>query len=115
MKRDMDLIREILLRTENEEEYPEAEKGVIVHHLDLCIEAGLLKGELLPGIDSTPRGAAVERLTWAGYEFLDAARTESVWKAVKAGVSKAGVSIGLPLLLEALKFEAKKHLGPLLP
>jgi hypothetical protein len=99
MKRDMDLIRAILLDLEASEEttgrvpmeldlegHSEAE---IMYHVVLMGEAGLVETW-----DNSTMGEQVvlpTRLTWSGHEFLDAAREESRWaKAKKFAMEKTG-------------------------
>jgi len=94
MKRDMDLVREILLYAEQHatpsnpcsvkiEGHSEEE---VSYHLRLMRDAGLIDAR-------TPGGSiwAVLGLTWAGHELLDAARDDSRWsKAKKTLADKAG-------------------------
>lgn len=90
MKRDMDLVRKILLKVES---FPESLYGAgdfhieeyddasVSYHVCLMDEAGLLTA-----IDaSTTSGEEYipQRLTWAGHEFLDAPRNDNAWAAAK--------------------------------
>lgn len=102
MKRDMDIIREILLRLEQHDYIDEIEghsAKEIAYHVSLLEGAGLvtqdiysnlfLNGSMLDGI----------RITWAGHEFLDSSRNASVWKKAKdIAIEKTG----------ALSFEVLK-------
>lgn len=100
MKRDMDLVRDILRRTEqadfNEVSATEfvtgdRERRVVASHFQLLEEAGLLEANLLTLESSGPMDGTVKRLTWSGHEFLDATRDEGVWKKTKLLVgSKLG-------------------------
>jgi hypothetical protein len=103
MKRDMDLIRELLLKLESlpfDQEHPAAlhahEERVavdghstteIAYHLRLLKDAGLIgpptKSQL---------GTAIwfDGLTWAGHDYLDAIRDPEVWRKTKEGASAAG-------------------------
>lgn len=104
MKRDMDLIRALLLKYEGEEDvdlskYSEEQQ---VYHAALLVEAKLVKGEEHPGWDGETCNVLVERLTWEGHEFLDAARNETIWKKVKDKISSKGVDVGLSLLTALL-------------
>lgn len=114
MKRDMELIRLSLLEVEGEEPppdlsaYSEEQK---VYHMTLCIEAGLVHGEIVTDGNGYPAGTAAIRLTWNGHEFLDAARNDTVWKKALAHVKKAGVAVTLPVLQDLLKKGAKEVLG----
>ncbi|WP_038162503.1 DUF2513 domain-containing protein [Verrucomicrobium sp. BvORR106] len=93
MKRDLDLIR-LLLLLEETGETPEAMSGYtedqVLYHVELAIEAGLLQGAVVHDESGRVIGATTEKLTWEGHDFLDAARNETVWKEVQGKVSKAG-------------------------
>ena len=97
MQRDMDLIRQIMLQVERNncdvkigkefcvEGYDEV---IVAKHIELLDEAGLLKAHFTRTDADGVIGAYVERLTWNGYEFLDAARNETVWMKTKAIVKQ---------------------------
>jgi hypothetical protein len=103
MKRDLDLVRRILLHLEGEGENASpsgwsafVEDGydlpTIHYHVRLLHDAGLIEAdEIVPG-QWWP-----ERMTWAGHEFLDAARNEELWQETKRRV--AGSVGSAPFLL----------------
>jgi len=106
MKRDMDLIRTLLITIEGANApieatrltLPEYDQQSILYHVVLLSEADLIKAEISYADNyDLPLMAQVERLTWQGHEFLDAARNDSVWQKAKDTVlSKAGtVSIAV--------------------
>ena len=107
MKRDIELCRTILLLTEEMEgprgrlELPESEghsKDQIGYHVYLLQDAGLLKAYEARSRDNQ-WGYYPSHLTWAGHEFLDAARNDTIWEKAKEQImKKAGV-----LTVEALK------------
>jgi Hypothetical protein (DUF2513) len=120
MKRDMDLIRLILMRIEEHNEASdvppaENERQTIGYHLRLMTEAGLIDGvdveedhvtgEIIWFLKPVPR------LTWAGHEFLDAARNDTVWKEAKKKAGGAFGSISFAVLTQLLMQVAKQHLG----
>lgn len=126
MKRDMDLVRLMLLRTEAAgvdkeaadkyhvecEKYPEP---VRAHQIAIMIEAGLIVGTVSgsPESGGLPVRGIIGRLTWQGHEFLDAARDETTWKKVRDKVMKPAASFTFGILVEALKIEIKKRIGML--
>jgi hypothetical protein len=85
MKRDMNLIRELLNVVEHAD-YP----GVInryglnpyeprvQYHLRLLSEAGFIRP-----VGQTSDGAVSVRLTWQGHEFLEMTRNDEVWERAK--------------------------------
>ena len=96
MRRDSDLIRAILLAVEADDRcevlklpdiagYPDETAHF---HARLLIEKGFL-GTYFP--DRTGRQPWVcIRLTWEGYDFLDAIRDPVVWRSVKRAAGKVG-------------------------
>jgi len=108
MKRDMDLIRQIALHIEDSpdgwapqsftiEGYTNEQIGF---HVLLMIEGGLVQGQDVTSFSRTPAGRA-SRLTWAGHEFLDAAREPTRWERTKALLAKAG-GASFPVWMEVL-------------
>jgi len=108
MKRDMDLIRLLLLDFEGEEEvglsnYTEEQ---LSYHIYLLIDGGLAVGNVswANGSDGNPQiiASSIARLTWEGHEFLDAARNETIWKKTTGTVTKAGGAFTFAILKAAL-------------
>ena len=94
MKRDMDLIRQLLLSLETQrhiESIPGRTAEEIAYHISLLENAGLVTQEIYQNLylnDSMLEGI---RITWAGHEFLDASRNISFWeKAKKIAMEKTG-------------------------
>ena len=110
MKRDMDLIRKILLAIEAHPDYgkwdvPLAFEGyseeMLNYHLTLLLEAGLIEAK-----KGHERWIA-NGLTWAGHEFLEASRDDSRWEKVKRLVLEKTGSLSFEMiklaLIEAMK------------
>lgn len=119
MKRDMDLVRGMLLAIENDvlrfgegtdNGGLDAPDEVIEAHLRLLEQAGLVEVIFRP-----LRGSIqVRGLTWEGHDFLDTVRDPEVWKRTKDGASKmGGWTFGLlkDLGTAYLKHVAKERLG----
>lgn len=98
MKRDMDLIREILKAIEDGstgyapkeikiEGYSEDQIG---YHTLLTMEAGLVHGFETTHMESTSPEAKPIRLTWDGHEFLALSRDPTIWERAKAVSDKVG-------------------------
>lgn len=96
MRRDSDLIRAILLVIEKDDRcevlrLPDIDghaEEAVHFHVRLLIERGFLK-TYLP--DRTARQPWLcIRLTWEGYDFLDAIRDPVVWRSVKRSAGKIG-------------------------
>jgi hypothetical protein len=115
MKRDMDLVREILLKVEevpfDGRFHDIAVEGrsmdEITYHVMLLQEAGFIEAmdlSSLSGICWKPT-----RLTYSGHEFLDAARSDTVWQKAKARTLKStgtltleGLKLALPHVVKTL-------------
>lgn len=86
MKRNMQLIRMVMLAAEkNKDPYelvdPKFEghnETEISYHIALLDDAGLLQGQDRSAIGVFRWSAGA--LSWAGHEFVEAARDEAVWK-----------------------------------
>jgi len=119
MKRNMDLIRDILLKVESDEHgfyrdnlniegYTQEEIG---YHIVLLGEAGLAHvAEVTAHGDKSPAGI-ITRLTWDGHEFLDAARDRKIWNKAKDQIGKTLASAGFQVLMLVLNNLAKQQLG----
>ena len=98
MKRDIDLVRTILLSIEDGKDanghglvrlnIPGRSQEEVSYHVGLLYEAGLVDAVNLSALDGyewQPKG-----LTWRGREFLDSARDESSWEQAKKELRKIG-------------------------
>jgi Hypothetical protein (DUF2513) len=98
MKRDMDLIRSILLAFEKDESKRHGKRVIadladddqISMHLALLEDAGFLDTQIIRmGVG----GASLHsgwRLTWEGHEFIEKIRDPEIWTKTKAGATKVG-------------------------
>jgi hypothetical protein len=124
MKRDMDLIRTILLEVEAAAPQPGwidleivgYDPAVISEHVQLLADEGLIEAKDLSAHDGFEFRPT--RLTWKGHAFLDAARDETVWERTKARATAKGGRLRLAgfqqLLIEvgtASPMPAKKLTG----
>lgn len=111
MKRDMDLIREILREVEAcENSYginsPTIEgysDSQIAYHLKLLLDGGLIEAKNVAGEFQQEDEYIGINLTWDGQDFLNAARDDSLWKKAKESVINSGVSFTVQSLLAWLK------------
>ncbi|MDP2318620.1 MAG: DUF2513 domain-containing protein [Acidobacteriota bacterium] len=95
----MDLVRRIILALEDHPPgyvldaplaFPGFTEAQVGYHVLIMGEAELLNVQEMTGYgDSTPNAVPV-RLTWAGHEFADAVRNDTVWNNTKARVGAAG-------------------------
>ena len=119
MKRQMDLVRAILLELEKHEHawaprklaiegYTDEEVG---YHVHLMGQAGLLDVADATTRASASPHAVPRAITWAGHEFLDAARDPSLWEKAKQKVGASLVSVAFDVLKGVLTTLAKAQLG----
>ena len=107
MKRDMELVRLILLKIE--EEYRSTaiydlkitgyDMETIAYHCKILKEAGLVSDYGVQYADNSLWSFGVGSLTWEGNDFLDKIRDNSQWKKVKDVITQKG----LPLVIETIK------------
>lgn len=121
MRRNMDLVRNILLKVDQSDApidmsdlvTPDFDQKAIEYHVSMMVkEAGLLRGHdvsCMEGEDWIELS-----LTWYGHEFLDSIRDDEIWRQAKAGMSRAGgFSIDLisDLAKGLIKTQIAKHTG----
>jgi hypothetical protein len=95
MKRDIDLVRRILLDLEMKGSYTdwfdvdieEYSPEQMDYHLELLMEASLIS---IKDPGRKPLRSYPVRLTWEGHEFLDAARDEVRWQKAKRTTAQGG-------------------------
>jgi len=117
MKRDMDLIRRMLLALEQlEGEGLGTLEGVptrvFAEHAQLMVEAGLVEARVIKST-LVPTDAYIARITFAGHDFVDAAKNDGLWNKVKSKVLNSGASFTFDLLKDLLKAEVAKGLPTL--
>lgn len=118
MPRDMDLIRRIALtasdlpygKTLDDLDGVAAED--FAQHVMWMREAGLVLAHAddVYEYDGDPPSAWVNRLTWEGCEFVDAIRSDTLWKKAKETVIKPGASFTFSVLRDWLKTEIAQGL-----
>jgi len=107
VKRDLELIRKLLIFFEKKEssqhvEVPPIEgydEPAIKYHLVLLNDAGLLRCE--PVRSSTSDRVIYVLpfdLTWEGHEFLAKVKNEGVWKKIRAVVAAKGGSLAFSVV-----------------
>lgn len=120
MKRDMDLVRQILLVLEDHEhghppatiDLPGYTEEAVGYHLMLMGEAGLLVVTETTCFNDPSPQAIVTRMTWAGHEFVANARNETVWKKVNGLVIAKGGTVSFEVLKFLVVETAKSYFLP---
>jgi hypothetical protein len=118
MNRDMELIRQILLKAEaldfeDGEPYERyyARTHDEAYQIALLKDAGLVDADVDTIDGGIPYEATIIRLTWSGHDFLDSSRDNKIWKMAVQHVIKPGASWTFSILVEWLKREARRQLG----
>jgi hypothetical protein len=113
MLRNMDLIRLLLLEVEGEEEvdldpYTQEQIG---YHRWLLVNAGLAEGEGITGSGDRHPQAIIKWLNWDGHDFLDAARSDTVWNEAQQTIKEKVGTVAFDMLKALLVTIAKEQLG----
>lgn len=117
-KRDMDLIRLLLIDLEGEEktDLSKYDKDRIAYHYQLLIDAGFVKGEVhwilkRMSQEYTAGAISLQYITWQGHEFLDNARNEKVWRKALNTISEKVGSGSLQILTGLLQAYLQQEVG----
>jgi hypothetical protein len=122
MKRDLELIRKLLIFFDEKEDpqmvevppIPEYDEPTIKYHLVLLYEAGYLSCESVRSGTSKDRVIYVVpfELTWNGHEFLEKIRNPFVWSEVISDIKKHGfVSASVDFIKKLADGAIRKKLG----
>lgn len=131
MKRDWDLVRWILNESEacggghpivltNGAQYSSTHYKLdigernfeeVCEHILLLGDAGLAEVRDLGRTYNGSSGVAIDRLTMAGHDFLDAARDESRWKKAMTTVNEKGGAVTIGVLIQILSALMKQPFG----
>ncbi|MEZ5839368.1 MAG: DUF2513 domain-containing protein [Hyphomicrobiales bacterium] len=117
MKRDLELLRKIIIAIEAsvDDEVSSIRLPVgydplhLSHHIRILFEAGLIHA-----FESRPYNATASwvphSLTWAGYEFLAAVRDPDIWRQMMAAVAAAGGELPVAIIEQlALREWRRRH------
>jgi hypothetical protein len=119
MKRDMELVRTLLLKVEElpigaghvvgidwSDEFfnvPGYDRDTAIKHFDLLMDAGFIAAPSSQGMTQF----ILTGLSWQGHEFIDSIRNPEVWGKTKAGMKAVG-GFGLDLMVQLAKAEGKR-------
>lgn len=106
----MELVRKIMLAVEESDDARRRgirpkidgyEDDVIQAHVGLLWRNGLLNA--LDGSSRDGESYIITGLTWEGYDFIEAARNEAVWRKALQAVMEKGGGLTLEILTQLLK------------
>lgn len=117
MKRDMNLIRQLVFHIEAASDQldsstiklPNYGQDEIGYHCELMKEAGLIHADKTTDLDARYSEMMIYRLTWAGHDFLDAAKDDNLWNKVTKRIKDKVTSMAFDGLVALLK-SAGQHL-----
>lgn len=98
MKRDWEVIRQVLIAIEEDkfdEFVKEADQtDIVIQNTALLLEAVFLKGsyEYL-FVDDRDKTLDIDGLTWKGHELLDTIRSKPVWEKIKSTALEKGLEL----------------------
>jgi len=111
MKRDWEIIREVLQKVEDSsdtiklKDFSEDNAEKYSYHVELLIESELIAGEMESHIGCPVLDFNIERLTWAGHDFLDAVSNNSIWNKTKKVLKEKGLGMSFDIIKKtAIKF-----------
>lgn len=113
MKRDMELIRAVVLKAQGGDFHggiPGYTDEQIKYHQALAIEKGLLEGRVMgdnSSMTDVPLVVIVLGVPWEGHDFIDAIESDSNWSKVKSFLAEAGKQV----TIESIKYAAQKLFG----
>ena len=121
MKRDLDLVRDILLKSEtyndNPPMYPESfsdlnsNQDVINYHLLLLHQAGFIDAYDVSTLGRRYKQYAVQNLTFAGCDYLDSVRDKDIWDTVKSKLQSVGSSATIEVVKALANSVIQQQLG----
>lgn len=119
MKRDMELIRKLILSIEDHPSaWAPADLSIdgytqeqIAYHAYLLVDAGLATGVDVTHLNSPAPAYRILHLTWAGHEFADACREENIWRKAMDTVKRTAGTVSFQILKELLVNVLREAVG----
>jgi hypothetical protein len=109
MKRDWELVRQILIAVEALESHGQVVRSsaiegydheLVAYHIHMLIESGLIDGTCSRSING-PRQCVARELTWPGHEFLDQIRSQKVWSRTLGLIREKGLDLSFETIKAA--------------
>lgn len=120
MKRDLDLIRNILLVIENSDTdrlfisdfvTDSRTEEIVSHHLKLLLDCDYIDATSRNTIGCPYTQFIVHRITSKGYDYLDSVRDVSIWEKTKKALLQVGGSASLDTVKAVASSIILKMLG----
>ena len=117
MKRDMELVRKMLLEIEgtrtgsvydtSTSKLSAWSQDALDEHLLLLHQAGFVTNYQASG-----EGGMCTALSWQGHDFLDTIRSEPVWRETKRRLGEKGITASIEVIKSLAESVAKQVLDP---
>lgn len=108
MKRDIDLLRVILLRVEAEGDPEEPlihslgvegyDQAFVNEHVKILIESGYIEGEIKYSTNNRILLTAIRGLTPKAYDFLDNIRNNELWNRIRERIATTTGTASVPII-----------------
>ena len=87
------------------------DEAVLSLHVHLLLDAGLIEATDMIYTGNGVDDFLITRMTFAGYDYLDSIRSDSVWNEVKKKIASVGDSVSLEIVKELGVTLVKAQLG----
>ena len=118
MKRDLDLIRKLILALEeheSDEPFEQCLEGYtekqIGYHSYLIVDAGLAEGVDVSTLQDILPQFQLLHLTAAGHDFAEAARNETAWSKARSVIAEKGGGATIDVVKQVLIGILRNSLG----
>jgi len=118
MKRDLDLVRQVLLQIEALPAGPpaqyrtsEIDDPVLLAHFELVIAAGLVNGKIARSQGARGDVISISGLTWEGHEWIEMVRGQAAWNEIKSTLLENGGVLTYELTREVASRILRARLG----
>lgn len=121
MKRDLDLIRDMLIKIEDLtpskevtlEDFLElsSDKDKLYYHLELIIDNNFISYKAMPCMGAKYNLFIIHRLTSQGHDYLDSVRDPGIYKEAKSKIGSLVKSCSLAVFQATAESVIKSHLG----
>lgn len=119
MKRDLELLRSILLAVESSDKNKISIKSLnlpynektISYHIELLLDVGYLEATEFPVLRQTYSDFIIKRITSFGHDYLDNVRDDNVWNKTKSKLGDSIKSASLDVITAVSSEVIKASLG----
>ena len=120
MKRDIEVVRAILLRCENAPANTTLDQSAfegisdtatVLEHVEIMIGAGIVEGQVFDHHQSSSPEFWITKISWKGQDFLDATRNSELWAKIKKACAEKLLPVTVDLAITYFRATASHHLG----